>query len=99
MEDDNYIPLSYISQYNYCRRRAGLLMLEQQWSDSADTVKGSLEHKNVHTASITSRNSMITITDMSVVSRKMHLMGKCDAVEALLSENGTAFPHWQNGWR
>ena len=59
MEDDNYIPLSYISQYNYCRRRAGLLMLEQQWSDSADTVKGSLEHKNVHTASITSRNSMI----------------------------------------
>lgn len=92
MEEDSYIPLSYISQYNYCRRRAGLLMLEQQWNDSSDTVKGSLEHKNVHTASITSRNSIITITDMSVVSRKMNLMGKCDAVEAVLSENGTAFP-------
>lgn len=66
-------------------------MLEQQWSDSTDTVKGSLEHKNVHTASITARNSIIIITNMSVVSRKMNLMGKCDAVEALLSENGTDF--------
>ena len=71
MDEDNYIPLSYISQYNYCRRRAGLLMLEQQWNDSSDTVKGSLEHKNVHTASITSRNSIITITDMSVVWEKV----------------------------
>lgn len=92
MEEDNYIPLSYISQYNYCKRRAGLLMLEQQWNDSSDTVKGSLEHKNVHTPSVASRNSITTITDMSVVSRKMNLMGKCDAVEAILSENGTALP-------
>ena len=44
MEEDNFIPLSYISQYNYCRRRAGLLMPEQQWNDSPDTVKGSPEH-------------------------------------------------------
>ncbi|MBP0965991.1 MAG: CRISPR-associated protein Cas4 [Oscillospiraceae bacterium] len=92
MEEDNFIPISYISQYNYCKRRAGLLLLEQQWNDSSDTVKGSLEHKNVHTASITSRNSIITVTDMSVVSHKLNLMGKCDAVEAVLSDNGTALP-------
>ena len=48
MEDDKLIPLSYISQYEYCRRRVGLLLLEQQWNDSADTVKGTAEHKNVH---------------------------------------------------
>lgn len=92
MEEDNYISLSYISQYNYCKRRAGLIILENQWCDSADTVKGSLEHKVVHTTSITSRNSIVTLTNMSVVSRKMNLMGKSDAIEVLLSENGTALP-------
>lgn len=45
MEDDSYIPLSYISQYNYCRRRVGLLMLEQQWNDNSDTVKVQLNIK------------------------------------------------------
>lgn len=90
MEEDGYIPLSYISQYNYCKRRVGLLMLEQQWSDSSDTVKGTIEHKNVHTASISARNDIITVSDMSVVSRRMNLIGNCDAVEAFVSENGTA---------
>ncbi len=92
MEDDSYIPLSYISQYNYCRRRVGLLMLEQQWNDNSDTVKGTIEHKNVHSASISARNNIITISNMSVISRRMNLIGNCDAVEALVSNNGVALP-------
>lgn len=88
MEDDKLIPLSYISQYEYCKRRVGLLMLEQQWSDSTDTVKGTAEHKNVHTSGHTTRGDNSVITDMQVYSRKYNLIGKCDAVEAYEDDNG-----------
>lgn len=90
MEEDRLIPLSYISQYDYCKRRVGLLMLEQQWSDSTDTVKGTAEHKNVHTAGHTKRNELCIITELQVFSKKLGLIGKCDAVEAVEDENGIA---------
>ncbi len=86
------IPLSYISQYGYCKRRVGLLMLEQQWSESTDTVKGSAEHKNVHASGAANRNGVFVLTDMQVFSHKMHLIGKCDAVEANESDHGIALP-------
>ncbi|MBR1422954.1 MAG: Dna2/Cas4 domain-containing protein [Ruminococcus sp.] len=66
MDIDRSIPLSYISQYNYCKRRAALLMLEQQWSDSADTVKGTAEHKNVHSAGIAFRDNKYVLTELQV---------------------------------
>ena len=92
MDQDNYIPLSYISQYGYCKRRAGLLLLEQQWKDSTDTVKGSAEHKIVHETGISSRNAFHVLTDMQVYSNRLNLLGRCDAVEAIESEQGCLLP-------
>ena len=92
MEDDKLIPLSYISQYYYCKRRAGLLMLERQWEESVDTVKGTAEHRHVHTAESVTRGKSVVLTDLCVVSQKMRLFGRCDAVEARKDNNGTLFP-------
>lgn len=92
MESDNYIPLSYISQYSYCPRRAGLLLLEQQWEDSTDTVKGSAEHKNVHNQDTRYHSGKIEITEIYVSSSHMGVAGKCDMVEAYTDNNGTFFP-------
>lgn len=92
MESDNHIPLSYISQYSYCPRRAGLLLLEQQWADSADTVKGSAEHRNVHAQDTRYRNSKVELTEIYVSSDKMGIAGKCDMVEAYADNFGTIFP-------
>lgn len=88
MEDDRFIPLSYISQYNYCKRRAGLLMLEQQWSDSTDTVKGSDEHRIVHSEGIEFRSGKYVLTELQVFSKELCLTGKCDAVEAIPDPKG-----------
>lgn len=95
--DDNLIPLSYISQYSYCRRRAGLLLLEQQWSESSDTVKGRHEHENVHEQSNVKRGDIVVITDMVLTSVKLCLSGKSDAIEGRRSENGCEFPFLPNG--
>ena len=92
MEDDKYIPLSYISQYNYCKRRVGLLMLEQQWNDSTDTVKGSSEHKKVHTADIEFRDGKFILTELQVHSKQLELIGQCDAIEAIPRNDGVKLP-------
>lgn len=97
METDELIPLSYISQYNYCKRRVGLLMLEQQWSDSTDTVKGTAEHKNVHTVGIEYRDGKYILTEHEVYSRKMGLIGKCDAIESSPCDDGVFLPFLDNG--
>lgn len=92
MEDDKYIPLSYISQFNYCKRRAGLLMLEQQWSESTDTIKGTAEHKNAHTQGIKFQNDRYILTELEIYSKQMELSGKCDIIEAIQCENGIRLP-------
>ena len=92
MEDDRLIPLSYISQYDYCRRRVALLMLEQQWNDSQDTVRGSAEHGIVHSDTSMQRNGIVVIHNMPVVSYKLGLFGKTDAVEATESDDGAMIP-------
>ncbi|MBD5482794.1 MAG: CRISPR-associated protein Cas4 [Lachnospiraceae bacterium] len=94
---DNLIPLSYISQYNYCKRRAGLLLLEQQWNESVDTAKGRNEHENVHKQSNVKRGDIVVITDMTLTSDKLCLSGKSDAIEGIWSENGYEFPFLPNG--
>ena len=88
MEDDKYIPLSYISQYHYCKRRVGLLMLEQQWRDSTDTVKGTAEHKNVHSSGMKLQNGRYVLTELNVFSKTMGLIGKSDVVEAISNAEG-----------
>lgn len=95
--DDNLIPLSYISQYNYCKRRAGLLLLEQQWSESEDTVKGRYEHENVHEESNLKKGNLVVITNMILNSSSLYLFGKSDVIEALPAEEGQEFPFLPEG--
>lgn len=98
--DNDRIPLSYISQYAYCKRRAGLLLLEQQWNENADTAKGRIEHENVHNQSSGKKGDVIVITDMTLTSEKLGLSGKSDAIECLRSEDGCEFPFLPEGkWK
>lgn len=96
MEDNITIPLSYISQYNYCKRRAALIMIEQLWNENSYTAMGRGEHEHVHTPAAEHTSNCIVITDMPVLSEKMHLFGKCDAVEMNEDINGFVIPFLDN---
>lgn len=96
MDDERSIPLSYISQYNFCKRRAGLLLLECQWNENEYTAKGRVEHQNVHTGKEITRGKCKYITDLTVKSDKMGLLGKCDMMEAYEDNNGDRIPFLEN---
>ncbi len=92
MEDGRLIPLSYISQYCFCKRRAGLLLIERQWNENEYTAAGRLEHEKVHIQNTERRQGTVFMSDMQVTSRKLGLSGKCDMVEAHPDPCGTVFP-------
>lgn len=96
MENDMYIPLSLISQLGYCKRRAALIINECQWNDSADTVKGRIEHQNVHTPKSESRQQIRKLTELYVYSKKLGIHGYCDCVEVIEDENGSVIPGLHN---
>lgn len=95
MNDTEKIPLSYLSQYYFCKRRAGLILLEQAWEDNVYTVEGSLQHERVHTKRIEKRGNFVKLYELSVFSELHCLSGKCDCVEAHECEEGVVIPALQ----
>ena len=85
MDDREYLPLSWLSQANYCLRRAALLLNERVWEENAETAKGRAEHKNVHT-------HQLKLYEYTVFSDTLGLVGKCDCIEAVRSGNGCMIP-------
>lgn len=92
MDDPEYLPLSWLSQMCYCPRRAGLLLNERLWEESSDTAKGRAEHERVHTQRTEKRGDCIKLYEFTVYSDLLELLGKCDCIEAVRSENGCYIP-------
>ena len=92
MDDCESIPLSYLSQYYFCQRRAALLLLEQIWNENIYTAEGSAEHEKVHTSRVESHGNILKIYEMNVSSEKLNLAGKCDCIEAEQDKKGIILP-------
>lgn len=43
--EDNYLMLSGIQHFKFCRRQWALIHIEQQWAENVHTVVGELMHK------------------------------------------------------
>ena len=82
MNDGDYLPLSLLSQIDYCRRRAALLLNEQVWVENVDTAKGRAEHERVHDQRVERRGDSLKLYEYTVFSDALGVWGKCDCIEA-----------------
>ena len=92
MDEQEYLPLSWLSQVCYCPRRAALLLNERLWEESSDTAKGRSEHQRVHTQRVEKRGDYLKLYEFTVFSDRLFLLGKCDCIEAVRDENGCHIP-------
>ena len=46
--EDDYLMLSGIQHFKFCRRQWALIHIEQQWAENVHTVVGELMHKRAH---------------------------------------------------
>lgn len=92
MDEEEYLPLSALSQFSYCPRRAGLILNERLWEETSDTAKGRAEHTRVHTQRMEKRGNLVNLYEFSVFSECLLLQGKCDCIEARVDANGCWIP-------
>lgn len=87
--EDDYLMISGIQHFKFCRRQWALIHIEQQWDENVHTVVGELMHKKVHDPYMTEKRKDVLITRaLPVSSRIMGVSGECDVVEFHKSEDG-----------
>lgn len=91
-DEQEYLPLSWLSQADYCLRRAALLLNERVWVENVETAKGRAEHERVYTQRVERRGDFVKLYENSVFSDEMQISGKCDCIEAVRDENGCTIP-------
>ena len=97
---DDWLPLSGIQHFCFCRRQWALIHLEQQWAENRRTVEGQLDHARCHDADQTERRGGLLITrGMQVVSRRLGLSGNCDVVEFRADPEGIPLQSTEGLWK
>ena len=88
-EEDDFLQLSGIQHFAFCRRQWALAYIELQWAENVRTVEGKLLHEKAH--DITSREKRgygLSSRAMPVSSRRLGVSGECDVVEFHRAEDG-----------
>lgn len=80
--EDDYLLLSGIQHFAFCRRQWALIHIEQQWDENLRTVEGHIMHERAHDEKIAEkRNGVIITRSMAISSQELGLSGSCDVVE------------------
>lgn len=87
--EDDYLMISGIQHFKFCRRQWALIHIEQQWEENAHTVIGELMHRRVHDPLLEEkRKGTLIVRALPVSSREMGICGECDMVEFRRCEEG-----------
>ncbi|CCZ32694.1 cRISPR-associated protein cas4 [Firmicutes bacterium CAG:646] len=87
--EDEYLMISGIQHFKFCRRQWALIHIEQQWEENVHTVMGELMHKRVHDPYITEkRKDVLVVRALPISSRALGISGECDVVEFHKCEDG-----------
>jgi CRISPR-associated exonuclease Cas4 len=88
MDRDEYLMLSGIQHYYFCKRQWAMIHIEQVWNDNLLTYSGSKMHKKADNPYILeSRGTYFLSRSMPVYSDTLKLYGICDVVQFLKVES------------
>lgn len=87
--EDEYLMISGIQHFKFCRRQWALIHIEQQWEENVHTVIGELMHKKAHNPDLKEkRKDVLVVRALPISSRRMGVSGECDIVEFHKCEEG-----------
>ena len=89
--EEDFLQLSGIQHFAFCRRQWALIHLEQQWQENLRTVEGHILHEKAHDAFfIEKRGNLLIARGLPVFSRILGVSGACDVVEFHRSADGVS---------
>lgn len=88
-DEENYLLLSGIQHFAFCRRQWALIHIEQEWEENVLTVEGNNLHEKTDNPFLREkRGDTIYVRALPIHSRELGIVGVCDMVEFIQDENG-----------
>lgn len=99
-KEDEYLQLSGLQHFAFCRRQWALIHIEQQWQDNLRTVEGNILHERAHDETLRERSrDKITMRSLRVSSAALGISGACDVVEFVRSRSGARLTGEDGLWQ
>jgi len=87
--EEDYLMISGIQHFKFCKRQWALIHIEQQWEENVRTVEGNYVHKKVDQPfTREKRGDKLVVRAMPVKSSELGINGICDVVEFIKDETG-----------
>ena len=97
--EDDWLALSGLQHYSFCKRQWALIHIEQLWSENVRTTAGSLEHQKADDYDESeTRGDLLILRSLRVFSRHLGITGICDVVEFRRSPDGVKLRHREGTW-
>lgn len=97
--EEDYLMLSGIQHFAFCRRQWAMIHIEQQWAENYRTTAGELMHRKAHDeGSFEKRGDLLIVRGLRIASRELGLSGQCDVVEFHVNEKGIAIFGYDGKW-
>lgn len=97
-QPEDYLQLSGIQHFMFCRRQWAMIHIEQQWQENLRTFEGRELHNRVDDPFFSeNRKGLIITRSLPVFSHYLRLQGVCDVVEFIASDEGVKLPS-ENGY-
>lgn len=97
--EDDFLMLSGIQHFLFCKRQWALIHVEQVWSENSYTAEGQLIHEKVDQPFIKEkRKDRIISRAMDVSSKTLGLSGRLDAIEFHEGEEGVLLKGRKGKW-
>lgn len=98
--EEDYLMLSGIQHFTFCRRQWAMIHIEQQWAENYRTTAGELMHRRAHDeSSFEKRGDLLTVRGLRISSRELGLSGQCDVVEFRRDEDGIELFGYDGKWK
>ncbi len=99
-EEEDYLQLSGLQHFAFCRRQWALIHIEDQWAENFRTVDGHMMHEHVHDQEVReSRGDRLIGRGLAVHAVERGNSGQCDAVEFHRDPAGVPLQNREGLWR
>ena len=97
--EEDYILLSGIQHFAFCRRQWALIHIENQWAENERTVDGTIMHEKAHSGDVESRGDAVIMRALRVFSATLGVSGECDVVEFNRNADGISLNGHDGLWQ
>ncbi len=98
--EEDFLLLSGLQHFKFCRRQWALIHVEQQWAENYRTTDGALMHRKAHEKGASERRGdLLLVRALPVFSATLGVSGACDVVEFHRVPDGVCLHGREGLWK